>query len=89
MVTVIDMDIVPTFGIIHDIIVFNTDDLFLVCQMLSTVSFVCHLHSYLVTHENGFCILKQTDLYDHSTLSIYEISNLFYVPLKYQLVERN
>ena len=57
--------------------------------MLSTVSFVCHLHSYLVSHENDFCILKQTDLYDHSTLSIYEISNLFYVPLKYQLVERN
>ena len=81
------MDLVPTFGIIHDIIVFNTDEFFLVCQRLSTVLFVHHLHSYLVTHEDDFCIMNQADLYDHTTLSIYEMSNSFYVPLKYQLVE--
>ena len=42
MVVVIFMDLVPTFGIIHDIIVFNTDEFFLVCQRLSTVLFVHH-----------------------------------------------
>ena len=86
-VIVVDMDLLPHFGIIHDIAVFNTDDFFLVCQVLSTISFEHHLHSFLVSHEHNFCILKQSDIYDHTTLSVYERSNSFYVPLKYQLVE--
>lgn len=81
-----DMELVPSFGILHDIIIVD-NEFFFVCKVLSTVSFEGHFHSYLVTCENSFSIITQANLYDHTTLSVYNISNSFYIPLKYQLIE--
>ena len=35
-VVVLDMDLLPEFGVISDIIVFNTDEFYLVCDILFT-----------------------------------------------------
>lgn len=87
VVIVVGMDLVPEFGIIDDIIVFNTDEIFFVLQNVSTISFEHHFHSYLVCPENDFCIIRHTQLYDHTPLSIYQLSDSFYISLKYQLYD--
>jgi hypothetical protein len=90
-VVVLDMNLLPEFGVITDIIVFNTDEFYLVCDVLFTHNFHHHLHCYLVSYDNSkniFAIVKQKDLYDHSSLSIYERANSFYIPLKYQLIDK-
>lgn len=84
-VIVLGMDLVPDFGMIDDIIVFNTDEIFFVCTAVLTISFDHHFNSYLVSPSNDFCIVHQIHLHDHTPLSIYRLSNSFYVPLKYQL----
>ena len=87
-VVVLDMDLLPEFRVISDIIVFNTDEFYLACDVLFTHLFEHHLHSYLVSHDHIFTIVEQKDLYDNMTLSVYEISNSLYIQLKYQLVNK-
>ena len=77
------MDLLPEFGVISDIIVFNTDEFYLVYDVIFIHLFEHYLHSYLVSHDHTFTIVEQKDLYDHMTLSVYEISNSLYIPLKY------
>ena len=71
------------FGLVTDIIIFNVDDYFLVCEMLQTEYFNYHLHAYKVNHctHPSFMFLKQTDLADHAVLGLYRN----YVVLKYHV----
>lgn len=92
-VIILDMDYVnPKFGLIKDIFILNSE-IFFVSEILWTVSFVHHFHSFLVYHADDpidFCICKQQDFYDHTMLSPYPCSDehsSYYVPLKYQLID--
>lgn len=87
-IVVLDMDLVPEFGIISEIIVLHTDQYYFACETLYTHCFESHLHSYLVSHDHSYTIIKQADLYDFVTLSVYNINSNLYIPLKYQLVDR-
>ena len=92
-VVVLSMDLTPTFGVVKDIIVFETDIYYLVCEVLLTDCFSHHFHAFKTCkqHPASYDICKQTDLYDHAVLSAYTIlsqPNFLFIPLKYQLVER-
>ena len=91
-VVVLDNDELPKFGVVEDIIVFNTDKYHFVCSLLVTECFSHHFHAFQTSkqHPKKYFICKQTSLYDHSVLAAYPISsqpNFLYVPLKYQLIE--
>ena len=88
-VVVLDSDLLPQFGIIHDIVVTDVYQPLLVCEKLTTGCFSHHYHAYEVIRLEPpvFCICKQSELYDYSVLSIYHVFSL-YIPLKYFLVEK-
>ena len=83
-VVVLDCDLLPQFGIIHDIIINDVHQPFLVCEKLITCCFSPHYHSHEVVHHNPpvFIICKQSELYDYSVLSLYHVGSQF-VSLKY------
>ena len=91
-VVVLEMELVPKFGVIEDIIVLDTDIFYLVCQVLKTENFNHHLHSYK-THKQSsreYWIGEQKDLFDHTVLAAYKCSSQpgsFNIPLKYQLTD--
>jgi len=80
------MECVPNFGIIKDV-VFHTDVYYFVCEVLVTTCFSHHFHAYEVSKHTPtqYIICKQTELYDYSVLSAYELSDKLYVSLKYEL----
>ena len=88
-VVVLDCDLLPQFGIIHDIILNDVHQPFLVCEKLITCCFSPHYHSHEVIHHNPavFIICKQSELYDYCVLSLYHVGSQF-VSLKYYLVEK-
>ena len=45
------VDLVPTFGLIVDILVFNVDDYYIVYELLETESFSHHYNAYEVSHQ--------------------------------------
>ena len=59
-VVVLDMDLLPEFGVISDIIVFNTNEFYLFCDVLFTHVFEHHLHSYLVCYDHIYIYYCQT-----------------------------
>ena len=65
-VVLLDMDLLSEFGVISDIIVFNTNEFYLVCDVLFTHLFEHYIHSYLVSHDHTFTIVEKTDLYNHT-----------------------
>lgn len=86
------MQLVPTFGIIEDIIVLDTDIYHLICEVLLTEYFDHHLHAFKARKQSSveYSICKQKDLHDHTVLAAYECPGhpgLFNIPLKYQLVD--
>lgn len=89
---VLSMDLVPTFGVIADITVSDTDDIIIICEVLKTENFSHHLHAYK-THKQSsteYWIGRQRDLYNHTVLAAYTCDDqpgLFNIPLKYQLVD--
>ena len=88
-VVVLKYDLLPTFGVIHDLIVFDVTEFFIVAEVLITQCFVDHYHSFEVSKqplkEYSICPIK--DLIDHHVLGLYNIADSFFVPLKYYLVE--
>lgn len=92
MVAVLDVDLIPVFGVICDILVFNTDVYHFVCEILFTECFSHHFHSYQTRKQVPvkYVCCKQSDLYDPTTLSSYSIlsqPDILYIPLKYQLID--
>ena len=90
-VVVTDTDLVPVFGVVEDIIVDSMQCHYLVCEVLSTICFVRHFHSYEVATQSPtvYYICKPTSLFDNTVLGRYQLAShpSFFVPLKYHLVE--
>lgn len=68
-------EILPTFGIIIDILITEADNPYFVCEVLYTEEFSVHLHSFVVTREKpipiSFC--TPDELADHHTLGLYSL----------------
>ena len=88
-VVVLSVDLLPKFGYISDIIVFDVDNYSLVCEVLHTECFHKHYHAYEVSHDTApsFVFVKQSDLADHSVLGLYKLSR--FVSLKYHIMENS
>ena len=91
-VVVLNMDTVPTFGVVCDIFVFNTNMYHLLCEVLFTVCFSHHFHAYEVSKQVPADIIccEQSDLHDHTVLQLYTIASQphsLFVPLKYEIME--
>ena len=91
-VVVLENELLPTFGVIKDMIVFDVDRYYFVCEVLSTECFVNHFHSFEVTKQNPtkYSICKQPDFVDHHILHAYSVTSYphsLFVPLKYHLIE--
>lgn len=73
------------FGLICDVIVFDVDDYYLVCEELSTDGFNSHFHAHEVSHDRkpSFAFVKQSDLVDHSVLGLYKKADTCFVVSKY------
>lgn len=87
-VVVVSMDLLPIFGLKKYIIVFKVNEYFLVCELLQTICFDAHFHSYEVTHVH-FCdtiLCKPKEVADHTVLGLYRKHSLF-VTLKYNILE--
>ena len=55
---ILSVDLVPTFGVISDIIILDVDDYYLVCEPLHTEYFHSHYHAYEVSKNmNKSCFL--------------------------------
>ena len=87
-IVVLSVDLVPTFGLISDIIIKEVNNYFIVCEILHTECFNTHYHAYEVSRDTlpKFSFVKQTHLADHSVLGMYKQSHYFVV-LKYYIVE--
>lgn len=90
-VVVLDKDLVPTFGIIADLLVVDVDNYYLVCEVLSTECFNSHFHAYEVEKVTNptYIVCQVHQLPDHYMLSAYTLSSYsrsLFVPLKYNLI---
>ena len=57
------------------------------CKEIVTQCFNEHYHSYEVNKSDKWMAVKQTDIIDHHTLSLYYVNNLYFIPLKYHIIE--
>ncbi len=69
----IGMDLLPQFGTIIDIVVFDTDVHYLVCKLFVTECFSHHYHAFQAhkPHPQKYICVKQSHVYDHSVLAAY------------------
>ena len=76
------------FGLISDVIVFDVDDYYIVCEELNTNCFNSHLRAYEVSHdrEPSFVFVKQFGLADHSVLGLYKKANTSFIVCKYRVL---
>ena len=74
--------------IINDIIVFDVNDYYIVCEVLHTCSFIPHYHAYEVTRTDiiDYVFVKQAQLADHNVLGLYME---MFVILKYYITTHN
>ena len=89
-VLVLNMELLPQFGTIVDIIIYHDNLFYFVCSNLITECFIAHYHCFKVSKgRSQYTITQQCDLVDHTVLSSYFVSssNNMFVPLKYHLVE--
>lgn len=88
-VVVLKNELLPTFGVIKDIIVMDVNGYFFVTEVLTTENFVEHYHSFEITKQSPtiYDICQQKSLADHHVLSAYDVENSTMIPLKYYLIE--
>ena len=89
-VIVLQIELTPTFGVICDIIVFDVNNYYIVCEKLVTDHFDTHFHAYQVAHcqRKSYNFCKPSDFADHNVLGIYKSSDNLFVTLKYYIVEK-
>ena len=89
-VVVVQMELNPLLGLVHELIVFDVNDYYIVCEKLVTECFNPHYHSYEVTRSSpkSFAIYKPSDLVDHNVLGLYNRFSSLFVTLKYYLIEQ-
>ena len=91
-VVVLDVDLVPTFGIITDILAIAVDNYHLICEVADTECFHSHFHSYEL-HRNedpNFVVCKHKELADHYVLSAYKLESYpdsLFVSMKYYVMD--
>ena len=93
-VAILELNVVPQFGLIVHIIIEDNHNYYLVCKVLTAECFNSHFHSYQVFKENclrhSYKIYKITNIADHNCPSCYTISSYpsyYFIPLKYYLVD--
>ena len=92
-IVVLSNQLLPEFGQIIDIILYDVDHCLFVCHIFDTLSFVSHFHSFQV-RDPITCIMKvikQADLADHHPLGLSSLSSYShskFVPLKYHVIEK-
>ena len=91
-IVVLTMDLVPTFGMIVDIIVTGMDNILLICEVLQTEIFKHHVHAYKALKPSipEYWIGRQRDLFNHTVLTAYTCAGqpgFFSITLKYLLVD--
>ena len=68
-------EVLPTFGIIINVLLITLDEPYLVCEVLHTEEFFAHLHAFIVQRDKpiriAFC--KPDELSDHHTLGLYTL----------------
>ena len=91
-VVILNVDLVPTFGIIIDIIALDVDDYWLICEVTSTICFNSHYHSYEVCKDvpPHYVVCQLKNLADNYVLSAYELgthSDTLFIPMKYYVID--
>lgn len=83
------MDLMPSFGFITEILVFNVDEYYLVTEFLHTKSFSNHYHAYEVTHHDTpmYDVSRVNGFMEHTVLGIHKEQSSLYIPMKYHIVE--
>ena len=86
-VTVIEAAVIPTFGLIVDLLVVDVDVSFFVCEILTIEYYEEHLHAFKVTKETpvSLAICQHKELGDYHVLSLYKHHHSLYVVPKYNL----
>ena len=82
--------LLPLFGKIVDIIVYNVDTCVFLLQEYVTECYSSHFHSYEVSIGPYYTYraCEQTDFVDYHPLCVYSLpSGTQYVPLKYHITE--
>ena len=81
--------LLPVFGEITDILVFNVDECYFIIQEYETEYFSKHYHSYEVKMKNPslFHAYQPNKLADYHPLCSYTIMGSLKVPLKYHIIE--
>ena len=86
-IVVLSVNLTPLFGQIQNIIVYDINSYYFVCELLDTVCFCEHFHSYEISVTSGIVIVKHNELYDHTPLYLYHVNNQSYISLKYYLID--
>ena len=86
---VLESSLLPLFGEIKDILVYNVDECVFVIQTYTTLCYLNHFHSYEVSKDPGsFQALQPSHLIDYHPLFLYTLpNNKTVIPLKYYLAE--
>ena len=68
----VQMELNPLFGIVHELIVFDVNGYYIMCEKLVTKCFNPQYHSHQVTHSSpkSFAIYKPSDLVDHNVVTL-------------------
>ena len=83
------MNLLPTFGIIKEILVFDVENYYIVCELLETINFAHHYHAFEVVYKDtpSFDVSKASKYIEHAVLWMHKQQSRFYVALKYYIVE--
>ncbi len=84
---VVENKLLPKFGEIIEILVYNIKDCIFILQLYNTECFFHHYHAYEVTKTQILFSLSPKNLVDYHPLSLFPVQNIFVVPLKYHLIE--
>ena len=67
-VVVLSVGLFPVFGRINNIIIHNTCNYYFLCNILSTISFCEHYHSFEVEESIHVDLISHMDIFDHIPL---------------------
>lgn len=78
----------PLFGEVKDILVFNVNTCLFVIKKYITECFLHHYHAYEVLEDTTYCVDRPMNFVDYHPLSLYTLSNgKKVISLKYHVIE--
>ena len=68
-------EILPTFGVIINVLLIKPDEPYFVCELLQTEKYSTHFHSFIIQRDKPIPIVfcKPDELCDHHTLGLYSL----------------